>query len=168
MQTPINRNADDMSAESFFGDMIESLSGTLEEIVGVKEATSFIARVGHDMGRRIGASYNAVEGGLPSDPEGIGQLLCDFKERIGGHFELVSADAEKLVFTASRCPFGDRVKGRPSLCMMTTNVFGRIVADANGYASVKIDEAISLGHSRCHVTVHLDRSQDSNLNEFFT
>lgn len=52
-------------------------------------------------------------------------------------------------------PFDDKVSGRPSLCMMTTNVFGRVVADRNGYAHVNIDTAIARDDDRCHIVVAL-------------
>ncbi|SDU15823.1 diguanylate cyclase [Stappia sp. ES.058] len=63
---------------------------------------------------------------------------------MGGRVE--SIDGDEIVLVNSRCPFAEQVKGRPSLCMMTTNVFGRIVATANGYAHVEIVEAIATDH----------------------
>ena len=51
--------------------------------------------------------------------------------------------------------------------MMTTNVFGRIASEANGYARVRIDEALALGHRRCHVTVTLTRETEDDGHEFF-
>ncbi len=83
--------------------------------------------------------------------------------------DIVSADDNQIVMHAGRCPFGDKVIGRPSLCMMTTNVFGRVVADRNGYAHVKIDKAIARGDSHCHVVVALqiDESTPTSGAEFF-
>jgi hypothetical protein len=39
--------------------------------------------------------------------------------------------------------------------MRTTNVFGRVVADRNGYAHVNIDTAIARDDDRCHIVVAL-------------
>ncbi|WP_305970126.1 MULTISPECIES: methanogen output domain 1-containing protein [unclassified Mameliella] len=165
--TPPKPDIDDLNPKGFFADIVGALSGTLQEVVGMDEASAFVARVGDDMGRSIADRYRDDDGALPAEPAEIGRILCDLKQKIGGHFELIEAGPDKLVFTASSCPFGRRVEGRPSLCMMTTNVFGRIAAEANGYASVEIDEALSIGHSRCHVTVHLVRNEDADLFEFF-
>ncbi|SMX32861.1 methanogen output domain 1-containing protein [Maliponia aquimaris] len=166
-ETRPQANPTALTADAFFAELIGSLSGTLQEVVGVEDTCAFIARVGDDMGRGIADRYRQPDGTLPHEPEQIGRILCDLKARIGGHFEMTEASPERIVFTASRCPFGKQVEGRPSLCMMTTNVFGRIAAEATGYASVRIDEALSLGHSRCRVTVHLTRSTGSELHEFF-
>ena len=45
--------------------------------------------------------------------------------------------------------------GRPSLCMMTSNVFGSIAARNLGYARVELQETIAEGAPGCRVTVHL-------------
>ena len=54
------------------------------------------------------------------------------------------------------CPFGDRVRDRPSLCMMTSNVFGHIVSQNLGYARVVLDETIASGADGCRVTIELE------------
>lgn len=161
--------ATNLTAERFFADTVCSLAGTIESVVGLTDASAFVAQVGSDIGQKISGEYRAAHGGtLPRDPRAIADILADLKHRIGGEFRVVSADKDKLVLTASRCPFAERVEGKPSLCMMTTNVFGRVVANANGYARVDIDEAIALGHGRCHVTVHLRRPDDREQgNDFF-
>ena len=33
---------------------------------------------------------------------------------------------DRIVLGNRRCPFGEKVLGRPSMCMMTSNVFGSI------------------------------------------
>ncbi|MTI44185.1 transcriptional regulator, partial [Roseibium hamelinense] len=72
--------------------------------------------------------------------------------------EVEYEDDEKIVLRNSRCPFGEKVKGRPSLCMMTTNVFGRITANNTGYAKVHIEQAIATGASGCRVVVYLSET----------
>ncbi|MBS0123398.1 methanogen output domain 1-containing protein [Thetidibacter halocola] len=158
---------DTLNAACFMSDMITSLSGRIEEMVGLEESSWFIAQVGQDIGRDISRRYRDADGALPDDPEAIGAILCDLKARIGGHFSVVSADADEIRLVASRCPFGEKVRGRASLCMMTTHVFGRIAADACGYSSVRIDEAIALGDPRCSVTVVLRRTSHGAEHEFY-
>ena len=49
----------------------------------------------------------------------------------------------------------EKVLDRPSLCMMTSNVFGVIAAENLGYARVVIERAIARGDGDCRIIVHL-------------
>ena len=46
-----------------------------------------------------------------------------------------------------QCPFAEKVIGRPSMCMMTSNVFGHIAADNLGYSKVELRETIADGRA---------------------
>ncbi|MBL6431913.1 MAG: transcriptional regulator [Alphaproteobacteria bacterium] len=131
---------------SFFQGMIGTLAGTLEEVVGLEDAASFVGVVGGKIGDDLASQYVAELQGQPPNAEVLGTILVHMKSRIGGTFRIETFDEDEIVLVNSRCPFAEQVKGRPSLCMMTTNVFGRIVATANGYAHVEIEEAIATGH----------------------
>ncbi len=68
------------------------------------------------------------------------------------------------------CPFGEKVAGRPALCMMTSNVFGVIAAENLGYAKVAIEESIARGDPGCRVVVYLrptDEAQAAAGREYF-
>lgn len=151
----------------FFGQMIVSLAATIEDVIGLEDASGFVSRVGNEMGRALGRGYADADGALPEDPARLGAVLADLKGRIDGDFEVSHVSAERVELVGCRCPFGDKVVGHPSLCMMTTNVFGRIAADARGYASVRIEEAIALGHPRCRVTLTLQPEARLDGHEFF-
>ncbi|SFQ59397.1 hypothetical protein SAMN05421853_11212 [Roseivivax halotolerans] len=157
----------DLKREDFFCDTLVNLAGTLENYLGIEDASTFIARVGGDMGDAIGALYVDSDGALPQEIEAIGAILIDLKARIGGRFRIETISPTELVLINTACPFADRVVGHPSLCMMTTSVFGRIVSDATGYARVHIDEAIATGHGRCRVVVSLRRETSDDGHEFF-
>ena len=90
------------------------------------------------------------------DRDHVAAVLVDLKRRIGGGFALVAADEGRLEYLNTRCPFGEKVLGRESMCMMTSNVFGLIAAENLGYAKVELDETIARGDGRCRVLVHLD------------
>jgi predicted ArsR family transcriptional regulator len=60
-----------------------------------------------------------------------------------------------------RCPFGEKVLGRPSMCMMTSNVFGSISAQNLGYAKVELRETIATGSPGCLIVVHLKPGAES-------
>lgn len=152
---------------NFLGGVIRELSGLLEQTIGLQDAEGFISTVGNNLGNQFSAEY--ARDADSHDPERLAGILVDLKARINGTFEVVSAGPTQIVLSASRCPFGENVKDRPSLCMMTSNVFGRIVADRNGYAHVKIDQAIARGDAGCKVIVSLNLDEDSPTNglEYF-
>ncbi len=92
----------------------------------------------------------------PLSRERYADLIIGLKNRIGGHFSLLSADENHVHVICSRCPFGDGVRHSPELCRMTSSVFGGIAARNFGYARVELRERIALGHEQCSVVVHLD------------
>lgn len=155
----------DLDSDLFFRRLLRDLAGTLEEVVGLEMAEGYISTVGSQVGRWIDDGYRAEQGVDKLDAAQVADTCVDLKARIGGDFSLESQSDEKLVFGNRRCPFGNLVKDRPSLCMMTSNVFGRIAADNLGYARVKLDETIARGHAGCRVVVHLKPSTDSSEDE---
>ncbi len=171
-ETTPRRYADqdvDLDSEGFLADMVGLLAETLEETVGLEEAASFLAAVGGELGSRISSQYGDVadDAGGEDVPFDIADVCVDLKARIGGTFTVESVEPGRITFVNTRCPFGARVKGRPSLCMMTTNVFGRVAADRNGYAAVHVDKAIAAGDPGCRVVVSLERNAESVGHEFF-
>jgi predicted ArsR family transcriptional regulator len=86
----------------------------------------------------------------------VSEVLVDLKRRIQGDFYVIEQDDEKIVLGNRACPFGDKVIGRPSMCMMTSNVFGTIAAQHRGFAQVAVEQSIARGHSGCRVIVNLD------------
>ncbi len=139
--------------DQFLRELIRELSGVLEDIVGVEDAAGFISVVGARIGEAMNAEYRAHAGVKSLSLEQITASLIDLKQRIQGDFRIESISPERIVLVNSRCPFGDHVKGRPSLCMMTSNVFGYIAAENTGYAEIAIPEAIAKGDMRCRVIV---------------
>lgn len=154
----------------FFRHMIREFAGALEDTVGLDEAEGYINIVGSQVGNWIEEQYKAAAGKQRFSPEEVADLLVDLKRRIGGDFSVASVDDAKIVLTNNACPFGELVEGRPSLCHMTSSVFGRIAADQFGYARVTLPEAIAQGHTGCKVVVHLkqtDESEQRGGREFF-
>ncbi|MBM2292372.1 transcriptional regulator [Sulfitobacter pseudonitzschiae] len=156
-----------LTREGFFADMIGELAGALEEVIGLEDAAGFVAMVGNRMGDDLSDLYAGLPGFPTETPEDIGRICVDLKEKISGTFTLDEATEDRLIFTNCDCPFGKRVEGRPSLCMMTTNVFGRIAANATGYARVHVSESIAAGHARCRVELGLKPDDNANGHEFF-
>lgn len=147
LNIPLNRDV-------FLRDLLRSLSGTLEDVVGVEEASGFISVVGQQIGAKINDLYKSGLGVEELNRSQVADSLVDLKRRIDGDFYIIEEDDEKIVFGNHLCPFGDKVKGRPSLCMMTSNVFGGIAADNLGYSKVELQETIADGDAGCRVVVY--------------
>lgn len=154
-----------LERDGFCRTIIRELSGLLEEMVGLDEASGFISIVGQNIGENINKSYKLALGVDTLNREQIAQALTDLKQRIQGDFYVIEADEEKIVFGNNQCPFGEKVKDRPSLCMMTSNVFGTIASENNGYAKVALEETIAQGHEGCRVVVYLKDTPDAQSAE---
>ena len=131
------------------------LAETLQKVVGLDEASGFVSVVGQEIGDEINHTYKNALAVENLSREQVGEVLVDLKRRIQGDFYVVEQDDEKIVLGNRACPFGDKVIGRPALCMMTSNVFGSIAADNLGYAKVVVEEAIAQGDPGCRVVVYL-------------
>jgi predicted ArsR family transcriptional regulator len=151
LEVPLDRDL-------FLRTLIRELSGTLEDVVGLQEASGFVAVVGQAMGDQINRDYRAALAVSQLSREQVADVLVDLKRRIQGEFFIVEQDDDRIVFGNTACPFGEKVIGRPSMCMMTSNVFGSIAADNLGYAKVELQETIAQGHPGCRVVVHLRRT----------
>ena len=143
-------------SEQFMKELLRELAGVLEDAVGLEEAEGFISLVGGRIGQQMDTEYKAAMNKTELDAEHISQVLVDLKARIDGGFSVESVSEEKIVLVNTRCPFGKFVNGRESLCMMTSNVFGRIAANNLGYARVDIKESIARGDTGCRVDVYLE------------
>ncbi|NNF29548.1 MAG: transcriptional regulator, partial [Gemmatimonadetes bacterium] len=84
----------------------------------------------------------------------VADVLVDLKRRIQGDFYVIEQTDHHIVLGNRACPFGEKVVGRPALCMMTSNVFGSIAADNLGYAKVVLEETIAEGATGCRIVVH--------------
>jgi hypothetical protein len=147
-----------LERDVFLRSLLRHLAGTLQDVVGIKEASGFVSIVGQEMGNDINQSYKRALAVESLTREQVGEVLVDLKRRIQGDFSIVEEDDEKIVLENRVCPFGDKVLDRPALCMMTSNVFGSIVADNLGYAKVAIEKAIARGDEGCRVVVYLKNS----------
>jgi predicted ArsR family transcriptional regulator len=150
-----------LNKDIFLRTLIRELSGTLEDVVGLKEAAGFISVVGQNVGDRMNQDYRAAFQVERLSREQVAQVLVDLKRRIEGDFFIIEETPEKIVLGNRACPFGDKVLNRTSMCMMTSNVFGAITAENLGYAKVELQETIARGDAGCRVVVYLQPSPES-------
>jgi predicted ArsR family transcriptional regulator len=144
-----------LERDVFLRTLIRELSGTLQDVVGLEEASGFMSVVGLNMGRQIDLDYRAALGAERLSRGQVAEVLVDLKRRIQGDFFVLEEDEEKIVFGNRLCPFAEKVVGRPAMCMMTSNVFGSIAAENLGYAKVELQQTIAEGAPGCRVVVHL-------------
>jgi predicted ArsR family transcriptional regulator len=154
-----------LNKDLFMRKLLRELTGTLEDVVGLENASGYVSVVGASMGRWIDEQYREALDIERLDPQQIARVFVDLKGRIGGDFWIVSIDEEKIVVGNHNCPFGEMAHGRDSLCQMTSNVFGRIAADNLGYARVELDETIARGAPECRIIVHLNPVEDVPADE---
>lgn len=158
-----------LERDLFLRSLLRELAGTLEDVVGIDEAAGYISIVGGAIGDQINQAYRQSLGVENLTRDEVAAVLVDLKRRIQGDFYIVEERENTIVLGNNACPFGRFVEGRPSLCMMTSNVFGSITAQNLGYARVEIEEAIALGHPGCRVVVHLRPADkpDPHAREYF-
>lgn len=157
---PASACAVDLERDVFLRSLLRELSGTLERVVGLSEASGYISVVGGAMGEQIDRSYRHALQVDRLSRDQVREVLVDLKRRIEGDFFVLEETEDRIVLGNRACPFGDFVQGRPSLCMMTSNVFGFIAAQNLGYARVEVLESIAAGHAGCRVVVHLRPAEE--------
>ncbi len=145
---PLNR-------DEFMRTLIRELSGVLQDVVGLDEASGFVSVVGLKIGHYIDAMYRESYGQDTLTRDQVAHVLVDLKRRIEGDFYVIEKTDERIVLGNRACPFGAKVIGRPALCMMTSNVFGSVTAENLGFAKVEIGETIAQGAPGCRIVVHL-------------
>lgn len=158
-----------LDRDVFFRELIRTLAGTLEDTVGLRNAEGYLSVVGGHIGHQLDVAYREALGNTGElGPDEVAEVLVDLKRRIAGDFHMIESDQRRIVLGNRRCPFGEKVEGRASLCMMTSNVFGSIAAENLGYAKVELQETIAMGDPGCRVVVHLTPTgSDVDGREYF-
>lgn len=152
-----------LERDVFSRTLIRELAGTLQQVVGLDDASGYISVVGAAVGEQIDRDYRRAFAVDRLTREQVGDVLVDLKRRIQGDFFILEETEDRIVLGNRACPFGALVRDRPSLCMMTSNVFGHIAAQNLGYAAVDLERTIAAGHPECRVTVYLRASEDVPL-----
>ncbi|GHC01239.1 methanogen output domain 1-containing protein [Cerasicoccus arenae] len=144
--------------EQFLRELVSELASTLQDVVGMEEAEGFIKMVGLRIGQQINEDYTTAADVGKWSQQDLTDVLIDLKAKIDGDFTVESIEEDRIVLVNKRCPFGDMVLGRPTLCHMTSSVFGQIAASHFNYANVEITESIARGDNRCRVVIGLNPS----------
>ncbi|MGV2829271.1 methanogen output domain 1-containing protein [Myxosarcina sp. GI1(2024)] len=164
-EIPVDELKISFNHDVFLRNLIRELTGTLQDVVGLEEASGFISVVGQNMGRQIDRDYKGALQVSHLTREQVAYVLVDLKRRIRGDFYIIEQTDEKIVLGNRVCPFGEKVIDRPAMCMMTSNVFGSIAADNLGYAKVELEETIAKGDSGCRVVVYLKSTPEAEASQ---
>jgi predicted ArsR family transcriptional regulator len=162
---PIHATNVPLNKDVFLRTLIRHLSGTMEDVIGLKDASGYISVVGQIVGDQINSEYKAALQVSELSREQVAEVMVDLKRRIEGDFYIIEESDERIVLGNRACPFGDKVLGRRSMCMMTSNVFGVIAAQNLGYAKVELVETIAQGDPGCKVIVHLRQTAESDARQ---
>jgi predicted ArsR family transcriptional regulator len=154
-----------LERDVFLRNLLRELAGTLQDVVGLEEASGFISVVGQRIGDQINQDYCTALKVPRLTREQVAEVLVDLKRRIQGDFYVIEQDDDKIVLGNRACPFAEKVIGRPSLCMMTSNVFGVIAAENLGYAKVVIEKAIARGDPGCRIVVYLKSTPEAEATQ---
>jgi len=164
-ETTLSKLPIPLERDLFLRSLIREFAGTLEEVVGYKEAAGYISLVGQCMGEWLNNMYKRALKVEQIGREQVWDVLVDLKNRIGGDFSIVERDEDRVVLRNTTCPFGDKVLDRPSICMMTSNVFGTIVSQNLGYAKVVLEKTIAERADCCRVIVYMKLTSESEEKE---
>jgi hypothetical protein len=154
-----------LERDVFLRTLVRELAGTLQDVVGLEEASGFVSVVGQRVGDQLNADYRKALSLERLSREQVAQVLVDLKRRIHGEFVILEETPDKIVFGNTRCPFEDKVIGRPALCMMTSNVFGVIAAENLGYGKVVLEKTIARGDPGCHVVLYIRPGREAESKE---
>lgn len=158
---PITQLDIPLERDVFLRSLIRELSGVLEDVVGLSEASGFISIVGQNIGNQMDLDYKKALGVSTLTRPQVADVLVDLKDRIKGDFYIIEQSDERIVLGNRACPFGEKVAGRSSMCMMTSNVFGLIASQSLGYAKVTLEETIAQGDPGCRVVIHLRPDEEA-------
>jgi predicted ArsR family transcriptional regulator len=143
--------------DTFLRALAVQLATAIEAQEGPDAAARAVAQVGVDIGGQMELEYRQATS-TPDRPltvDEIAECLVRLKAAIGGTFRVVEITPDRIVLVNGRCPFGLAVRQSPSLCRMTSAVFGGIAAHNMGQAAVSLEERIAVGDAGCRVVVRL-------------
>jgi predicted ArsR family transcriptional regulator len=151
----------DLDRDTFLRSLVRELAGILQDVVGVEEASGYLSVVGRTIGAGLDQTYRQALRLERLSRAQVGAVLVDLKRRINGDFYIIEETEDRIVLGNRRCPFAEKVIGRPAMCMMTSNVFGHIAAENLGYGKVELQRTIAGGDSECRVVVYVTQSPEA-------
>ena len=152
------------SRDVFLRALVVQLSQAVEHAGGPDLSEDVVAEVGVTVGGQMEVEYRAAKDVVDRlTPEQMADCFVRLKHAIDGEFYVVEITDDRIVLGNHRCPFGNAVRKSPSLCRMTSAVFGGIAARNHDHGSaVVLEERIAVGDPGCRVVVHLGEPPDAS------
>lgn len=158
----------DFDHHGLFNTLVADMADLLETIAGTDDACAYVSSIAARLGTDIEKQYKTALGLQHFNRAQLIEVLIDLKNRAGGAFSVIEQDEDRVVFGNCSCPLGQAAANHPSLCMLTSNIFGRLTANAVGYAAVDLEETIAKGAAGCRVVLHLKRTEPGpDTREYF-
>ncbi|HJU15105.1 MAG TPA: methanogen output domain 1-containing protein [Stellaceae bacterium] len=154
-----------LDRDIFSRTLIRELAGALEDVVSLDEASGYISVVGAAIGEEINRDYLRAYRVSALSRAQVRDVLVDLKRRIQGDFYVIAENDDRIVLGNRAFPFAEKVVGRRSMCMMTSNVFGHIAAENLGYGKVELQQTIAAGAPECRVVVYLRPGAEADAAE---
>lgn len=142
-----------------FDALVAGMAGLLENTAGIEDASTYVAGIATHLGTEIEKRYKTALGVQNFSRTQLPTILVDLKNRADGAFFVVEENDDHIILGNRACPLGNAVRNHPSLCMLTSNIFGLLTANALGYAAVDLEQTIAAGATGCRVVIHLKRTE---------
>jgi hypothetical protein len=93
----IDRAKVPLERDVFLRTLLRELAGTLQDVVGLEEASGFFSVVGQRMGTQINDDYKGALSVSRLNRAQVADVLVDLKRRIQGEFFVVEEADDKIV-----------------------------------------------------------------------
>lgn len=152
------------SKDVFLRALVVQLSQAVEHAGGPDVSEDVVAEVGITVGGQMEEEYRLAKGVVGRmSPDQLADCFVRLKHAIEGGFYVVEIAEDRMVLGNHRCPFGNAVRKSPSLCRMTSAVFGGIAARNHDEGSaIVLEERIAVGDPGCRVVVHLGEPPEAS------
>ena len=121
------------------------------------ERTRFISTLSDKLEQTL---YEDYLGGKKSvDLKTLGSGITEMFNDLGGEFNS-EVEQDRLVITASKCPWENGLHRNPANCMLTKAIITRFAVRAWGNARINVSQTLANKDGCCRVTIHrLDQPQ---------
>lgn len=158
----------DFDHDNLFGALVANMADVLETTAGVEDASAYVSSIAARLSVDIETQYKAALGVQSLNRAQLPAILVDLKNRADGEFFVIEDEEDHIVLGNCACPLGNAVLNHPSLCMLTSNIFGLMAANVVGYAAVDLEQTIASGAPACRVVIQLKRTElRSGTREYF-
>lgn len=146
-----------LNKQGYFNDMLLKLGSEFHDEASKKRVKKAAIRVA----KKIEETYKKFYGVIKLNFPQVIDSLVDSQRKIGGNFVVVERTEDVIILKNTRCPFGDKVKNKSSLCATTSALCGVITARNLGYSKVVLKKTIAKGSNECLIHIYLKKTKEA-------